>query len=103
MGAVFLLVGRLAPYNEAIGFWAAFLTTAAFAPQVIRTWRKGGDDLSWAMLMLFGLGVGLWFVYGFLRRSTPIVLANGATGLQVLLILAIKGWRAARMAGARQS
>lgn len=80
----------LNPYVDLIGFWAGLLTTAAFVPQVRRTWRSGGHDLSWTMLTLFGGGVSLWFVYGWLRGSAPIMLANGLTGLQVLLILAIK-------------
>ena len=46
--------------TELIGFWAALLTTIAFAPQVLRTWRLGGHELS--MLSLFGAGVTLWFV-----------------------------------------
>ena len=77
-------------YTEAIGFWAAFFTTVAFAPQLLQTWRNGGHGLSRTMLTLFGMGVGLWFVYGYLRMSRPIMLANGLTGLQILLILGLK-------------
>jgi MtN3 and saliva related transmembrane protein len=86
----------LTTHTETIGFWAAILTTLAFAPQVIRTWRIGGDALSWLTLTSFGTGVGLWFVYGYLRMSGPIMLANGLTGLQILLIIALKIWRATR-------
>jgi len=82
----------LAPYNDAIGFWAAILTTTAYAPQVVRTWRTGGDGLSWMMLTLFGLGVTLWFVYGIAQKSEPLILANGLTGLQVLLVILLKLW-----------
>ncbi len=96
MTAVAVLVDWLAPYNEAIGFWAAALTTVAFAPQVIRTWRWGGEGLSWTMLALFGLGVTLWFIYGLLRMSGPLMLANGVTGLQVLLLIALKVWRSGK-------
>jgi hypothetical protein len=42
------------------------------------------------MLALFGIGVGLWFVYGLLRASFPIVAANGLTEIQVLAIFALK-------------
>ena len=77
-------------YTEAIGFWAAVLTTVAFAPQVIRAWRTGGEGLSWIMLVLFATGVGLWFLYGFLRMSAPLMTANGLTGLQILILLALK-------------
>jgi MtN3 and saliva related transmembrane protein len=83
----------LRAYAEAIGFWAATLTTVSFTPQLVRTWRTGGKGLSWTMLALFGLGVGLWFVYGLLQMSGPIMLANGLTGVQVLLLLALKIWK----------
>jgi MtN3 and saliva related transmembrane protein len=86
----------LYPWTETIGFWAAALTTAGFVPQVIETWRSGGRGVSWWMLALFGTGVGLWFLYGLLRMSAPVMVANGLTGLEVLLIVSLKGWRAFR-------
>jgi MtN3 and saliva related transmembrane protein len=75
---------------QAIGVCAGALTTVSFAPQLLRAWKTGGEGLSWAMLALFGTGVGLWFVYGILRASFPIVAANGLTEVQVLAIFAIK-------------
>jgi MtN3 and saliva related transmembrane protein len=86
-------------HMEAIGSVAAFLTTVAFIPQVVRTWRLRGAELSWLMLVLFGSGVGLWLVYGYLRASVPVMVANGVTGVLVLIILLIKltcGTRGAR-------
>ena len=80
--------------SELIGYCAGTLTTIAFLPQVIRTWRAGGHSLSGLMLALFGTGVSLWFVYGFLRNSRPIMLANGVTDLLVLVILVLKLRRA---------
>ena len=82
----------LRTYSEAIGSCAAVLTTVAFAPQVIRTWRSGGAGLSWLMLSMFAAGVWLWFLYGLLRASIPIVAANGLTGMQVLFLAALKAW-----------
>jgi MtN3 and saliva related transmembrane protein len=88
--------------TEAIGSGAAILTTVAFFPQVLRTWRRGGEDgLSWAMLALYLAGLGLWFAYGFLLNSMPIIWANGITGMLVLLILGLKAWRATRRARLR--
>ena len=86
---------------QLIGLVAGTLTTVAFAPQVIRTWRLGGHELSWLMLALFGAGVTLWFVYGWQMRSLPLMLANGFTGLQVLLMAGVK-FRSQRL-GKRQS
>jgi len=73
-----------------IGFCAGALTTISFAPQLLKAWKTGGEGLSWAMLALFGTGVGLWFVYGILCASFPIVIANGLTEVQVMAIFAIK-------------
>lgn len=88
----------LSAYSELIGFWAAVLTTVAFAPQVVETWKTSGEGLSWLMLALFGAGVGLWFLYGVLRMSGPLMLANGLTGLQVLFLIGLKLWFASRPA-----
>ena len=80
-------------HTELVGFWAGVLTTVAFAPQVVRTWRRGGEELSWLMLALFGAGIGLWLVYGVLLESMPLILANGLTGLQVVFLIGLKAWR----------
>lgn len=77
-------------HSDAIGFWAAFLTTVSFVPQVIEAWHTGGEGLSWIMLILFTTGVGLWFFYGVLLASIPLMTANGITGLQILIILVVK-------------
>jgi MtN3 and saliva related transmembrane protein len=66
------------------------MPTRTFAPQVVKTWRTGGTQLSWVMLVPFGAGVGLWFIYGALRTSLPIMLANGLTRRQVALIAVIR-------------
>lgn len=76
--------------TEFIGLCAAILTTVAFAPQVVRTWRMGGNELSWLMLGLFGIGVTLWFVYGWLLNSMPLLLANGLTLAQVAVMAGVK-------------
>lgn len=81
-------------YTEGIGACAAILTTAAFTPQVIRTWRTGGAGLSWLMLIMLAAGAWTWFLYGLLRASVPIVAANGLTGLQILFLAGLKAWHA---------
>jgi MtN3 and saliva related transmembrane protein len=85
-----LLLDGLRGYTETIGFWAGLLTTVAFAPQVVQAWRTGGQGLSWLMLLLFATGVGLWFVYGLMRMSAPLMTANGLTGLQIVVLLVLK-------------
>lgn len=75
----------------ALSMTAALLTTGAFVPQTLRALRtKSTDDLAWAYLALFGLGVGLWLAYGLVRRDPAIVAANGLTLVMVGVISAAK-------------
>lgn len=63
-----------------LGFVAGTLTTAAFVPQVLKTWRtRSTEDISLGMFAVFAMGVSLWLVYGIYVSSLPIVLANGIT------------------------
>ena len=76
---------------ETIGFLAGTLTTLAFVPQTIKSWRtRSVNDLSLAMLIAFNSGIVLWMVYGVLIGSTPILVANTATIVQSLTLLALK-------------
>src|SRR5688572_13677456 len=51
---------------QILGLVAGALTTAAFLPQVIKTWKsRSAKDLSLGMFSLFCLGVAMWLVYGF--------------------------------------
>jgi MtN3 and saliva related transmembrane protein len=76
----------------ALGLLAGTLTTVAFLPQVIRTWKsKSAKDLSLVMLGTFTAGVLCWFIYGVMIGSLPIVIANSVTfvlaGINVILKL----------------
>lgn len=74
-----------------LGFLAGALTTAAFIPQVWRSFRtRSVKDLSIGMLVLFNLGVALWIAYGWAMHSMPVILANGATLLLNVPLLALK-------------
>ena len=74
-----------------IGFTAGALTTIAFWPQLQRTWAtKSADDISLAMLLTFTTGVFLWFVYGVLLNSWPIIVTNVVTFLFTAAILVLK-------------
>lgn len=65
---------------EALGLLAGACTTIAFAPQVIRLYRrKTSEDVSLVTFSLFVFGVSLWLVYGVVTRSLAIIVANGAT------------------------
>lgn len=74
-----------------LGLCAGTLTTLAFVPQVLKTWRsKSGNDISLGMFLLFSTGVLLWLIYGILIDALPVILANAVTLLLSLTVLALK-------------
>ena len=77
--------------TETYGFLAAILTTSAFFPQLIKTWRtKSADDFSYITLILFLTGVFCWIIYGINIDSLPIILANLITFILNFSILTLK-------------
>ena len=78
-------------YIELIGLIAAVLTTAAFLPQVYKTWKtKDVSALSLPMLILFFTGIVLWLVYGIYIKSLSMIIANSITIVSSLLLLYFK-------------
>jgi MtN3 and saliva related transmembrane protein len=74
-----------------LGLLAGTLTTVAFFPQLLKTWRtKSAADVSLGMLVTFCIGVFLWLVYGILLGALPIILANGVTLVLAGMILVLK-------------
>jgi MtN3 and saliva related transmembrane protein len=65
---------------DPIGYLAAMLTTVAFIPQVLHTWRlRSANGISLGMYVVFTLGVVLWLLYGVLLGAWPIIIANAVT------------------------
>ena len=80
-----------AQHIELIGYCAAFLTTIAFVPQALKSWRtKDLSGISLGMYSLFTAGVGLWLVYGLIIEKWPLILANALTFALALSILFLK-------------
>jgi MtN3 and saliva related transmembrane protein len=76
---------------QILGLVAGSLTTAAFLPQVIKTWKsKSAKDLSLGMFSLFCLGVALWLIYGIIVRDIPVIAANLVTLMLAATLLVFK-------------
>jgi MtN3 and saliva related transmembrane protein len=79
-----------------LGLAAAFLTSVAFVPQVIRNFRrKHVSDLSFSTFGTFTAGVVLWLIYGIAINSLPIIAANvftlGVNALNLWQMWAYRG------------
>ncbi len=78
-------------YITTLGITAGILTTIAYLPQLIKTWKsKSAGDISWTMLIVLCIGIVLWLAYGFAIHDLPILLANIVTLLLAGVILALK-------------
>ncbi len=76
---------------DLLGFAAGTLTTCACWPQLQKTWRsKSAGDVSLGMLAIFSTGVCLWFLYGLVLQSWPIIVTNFITLLLTGAILVLK-------------
>ena len=76
---------------ELLGFVAAFCTTAAFVPQLVRVLRlRSARDVSLPTFVMFSVGVFLWLLYGFYIGSKPVIASNGVTLVLSVSILIMK-------------
>ncbi|MEI9978315.1 MAG: SemiSWEET transporter [Edaphobacter sp.] len=74
---------------DSIGFIAAFCTTTAFIPQLVKVLRlRSARDISFGTFLLFSVGVFLWLLYGIYSGSKPVIASNAATlGLSVSILI----------------
>jgi 5'-nucleotidase len=79
-----------------IGIVAAFCTTVAFVPQIVKLRKQGGKDLSYSMLFLYLAGVLLWLVYGVQIHAAAVIWANALAGVLVLVSIVLKASPPAR-------
>ncbi|WP_245425261.1 SemiSWEET family sugar transporter [Phyllobacterium brassicacearum] len=76
---------------ELIGSLAAVITTLCWVPQIIKIVRhRETASISLVMNVSLVLGVFLWFIYGMMIGSWPVIAANGVTLLLILTILGLK-------------
>ncbi|AUG52511.1 SemiSWEET transporter [Thalassospira marina] len=79
------------PFETVLGLIAGSLTTLAFLPQVLRTWRtRSTADISLGMFLVLCTGIALWFVYGLINGDWPVIISNGLTFLLASTILGFK-------------
>jgi MtN3 and saliva related transmembrane protein len=73
------------------GYAAAFCTTSAYVPQVLRVWRtRSTKDISLKMFLVLVTGLILWLAYGFWRGEMPLIIANAVTLMLAGIILYFK-------------
>jgi MtN3 and saliva related transmembrane protein len=76
---------------ETIGVVAGTLTTGAYFPQLVNTWRtRNARGLTYPMLVILSTGLFLWLIYGLMIHSPSVIWADGVTLVFALFILGLK-------------
>jgi len=77
--------------SDIIGYMAALMTTVAFIPQALMTWKnKHANGVSLGMYIVFTVGIALWLVYGVCIQVWPVIIANAVTLMLASFILVMK-------------
>ncbi len=74
-----------------LGLVAGTLTTVAFVPQVVKTYKsRSAKDLSLDMFLIFCTGTAAWLSYGIMIGSLPVILANAVTLVLSAILIVFK-------------
>ena len=77
--------------SDLVGYVAATLTTSAFIPQALMTWKnKRAEGVSLSMYVILITCVILWLTYGIMLSAWPVIIANIITLFLTIFILAMK-------------
>lgn len=78
-------------FSPLIGSCAAILTTVAFVPQALHSYKtRDLSGISLPMYTVFTLGVAMWLIYGLLQQDWPLIFANAITLCLSSTILVLK-------------
>jgi len=77
--------------TQIIGFSAAIVGTSLMLPQVIKSIKtKKVNDIAFGMLLLYFFNCLLWFIYGVLISSWPLIICNFIALIISIVQLALK-------------
>lgn len=73
---------------QLIGILAGTCTSISLLPQLIKTINDKKDgDISYLMLAILLIGLGLWIWYGVLKEDYPIIITNSISFILNMLII----------------
>jgi len=74
-----------------IGMIAAFCTTIAQLPQVLKVLKTHQTrDISLWMYIIINIGIFLWLLYGLYILDYPLIFANAVTLILTMIVLIMK-------------
>lgn len=77
--------------QELIGYLGGIFIMISFVPQVIKSYKtKSVRDLSVWMVAATLIGTIFWIIYGYLIKSSPVLVMNIIFGVVVLFQMFLK-------------
>ncbi len=77
--------------KEVIAIIATLLVTTSYIPQIIKGYRtKSLKDLSTSFLVIVGIGVLLWILYGIFNSDFTFIIANAVILVFVITLILMK-------------
>ena len=77
--------------TQLIGIVAGVLTSISMLPQLIKIVKeKKAENVSILMLVVLIIGLGLWAVYGVIRKDMPIIITNSFSVLLNITVLVFR-------------
>lgn len=74
-----------------LGSLASILVSSSFIPQIIKGYRtKHLGDVSYLLMIIISMGMGLWIVYGIEKQDFVIIGANISTVVLNMILLGLK-------------
>jgi MtN3 and saliva related transmembrane protein len=78
-------------FVSVIGMIAAFCTTIAQLPQVLKVLKTHQTrDISLWMYIIINIGIFLWLAYGIFILDYPLIFANAVTFILTMIVLIMK-------------
>ena len=77
--------------QEIVGYLGGIFIMISFVPQVIKSYKtKSVEDLSVWMIVATFIGTVFWIIYGYLIKSSPVLVMNIIFGVIILFQLFLK-------------
>ena len=74
-----------------IGISAGISTTASLVPSLVKLIKeKKSEQVPLGMLVILLVGLSLWFVYGILKKDWPLLVTNGVSLFQNVVMLTLR-------------
>lgn len=79
--------------NEFLGWAGSILLAFCALPQAVESWRRGSSiGVTWGLLLMWGIGEVLTFIYVLPKMEIPLLFNYAANMIFLIVIAYFKIW-----------